>query len=310
MGNRCKFIHDSHLVRGDRDARSNGRLMKESITSSNAHCWSYVQGKCKNSSTCPYFHPSNPIPYKKYTPCLLWPKCLAGDHCSFKHPRPLKEPLQPAASNSAIALSSVTSALEDPRFTCHQDDSFDSSPSTLPQIASPVPKYFAGSRLKLFDRDFSGDLYQHPHFSPSYYAYGGVASTPLAYGDRTVSKAQFLQSGTPRFQPGHARRISVPVRNPDTNFIPILSSVIDNVSGDAVGSAIIVVVYSNENGKEHGSMTRYVTSYGQEKTSGSIINTDGHSNRRVHGKCRVKQERRDGKKNHDHFRDASEGKFT
>ncbi|KAJ3906279.1 hypothetical protein F5879DRAFT_946944 [Lentinula edodes] len=217
MGNRCKFIHDSHLVRGDRDARSNGRLMKESITSSNAHCWSYVQGKCKNSSTCPYFHPSNPIPYKKYTPCLLWPKCPAGDHCSFKHPRPLKEPLQPAASNSATVLSSVTSALEYPRFTCHQDDSFDSSPSTLPQIASPVPKYFAGSRLKLFDSDFSGDLYQHPHFSPSYNAYGGVASTPLAYGDRTVSKAQFLQSGTPRFQPGHARRISVPVRNPDTN---------------------------------------------------------------------------------------------
>ncbi|KAJ4486867.1 hypothetical protein C8R41DRAFT_423072 [Lentinula lateritia] len=215
-GDRCKFIHDSQLVRGDWDARSNVRLMKESITSSNAHCWSFVQGKCKKSSTCPYFHPSNPIPYKKYTPCLLWPNCLAGNHCSFKHPRPLKEPLQTAASNAATALSPVTSAMEYPRLTYHQDDSFDSSPSTLPQIASPVPKYFAGSRLKLFDRDFSGDLCQHPHFSPSYDPYEGIASTTLAYGDRTVSKAQFLQP-TPRFQPGHARRISVPVRNPDTN---------------------------------------------------------------------------------------------
>ncbi|KAJ3786063.1 hypothetical protein GGU10DRAFT_386971 [Lentinula aff. detonsa] len=218
MGKGCKFIHDQELVHSSTDARGNGHLLQVTTAPQawRAHCWSFIQGQCKNPSTCRYFHPSNPEAYRKYTPCLLWPKCPSGDRCSFKHSKPMHEQPQPAASNRrpTFTPSAGTASPIEPPFVIY--DSLESRP-----LASLTSAPYSNCNS---ERDAA--KYRHPHFSASHYSLG-VLPAPSAYsGNGAVFKTQTanlpfnevhskgLESSV--FRPGHARRISVAVRRPDT----------------------------------------------------------------------------------------------
>lgn len=65
-----------------------------SSSSQSAHCWGYIQGLCPHSAdTCKFLHPSNVLPYIKYTPCLSWPRCgYPTQECPLKHPQVDKLP--------------------------------------------------------------------------------------------------------------------------------------------------------------------------------------------------------------------------
>jgi len=59
---------------------------RRSVSSKSAHCWGYIQGICPHSDTCRYLHPTDIVPYIKYTPCLTWPRCgFPARDCPLKH---------------------------------------------------------------------------------------------------------------------------------------------------------------------------------------------------------------------------------
>ncbi|KAJ4490017.1 hypothetical protein J3R30DRAFT_3693486 [Lentinula aciculospora] len=196
LGDRCKFIHDRDVVHNSLDARGHGQLLTDTIAPSKAHCWAFVQGKCKNPFTCRYFHPENPRAYMKYTPCLLWPKCPVGERCSFKHPKPLHNQLTPAASNPG------SSVFRSGRLTIPMEHCF---PSKSPLIASGSDSTYCPPRRYSY----------HPVYSSHDFAYDGFVSAPparSAHASLSEDPRQPNKHCLSYLPPGHARRISVPVR--------------------------------------------------------------------------------------------------
>ncbi|KAJ7094024.1 hypothetical protein B0H15DRAFT_150344 [Mycena belliarum] len=66
-----------------------------------SHCWLHVSSNlgCK-AKKCRYFHPHDPVPYRKHTPCPGWATCGGRGGCPFKHPEQLRNgpgPGRPAA---------------------------------------------------------------------------------------------------------------------------------------------------------------------------------------------------------------------
>ncbi|KAI0290365.1 hypothetical protein BC826DRAFT_1027265 [Russula brevipes] len=99
-GDGCGFIHDPELEWLPISERTSGRSTPSSTTlvghkpslpdktaaessadpplsvsSRGAHCWGYIQGVCPHAEQCKYLHPADIVPYIKYTPCLIWPRC-------------------------------------------------------------------------------------------------------------------------------------------------------------------------------------------------------------------------------------------
>ncbi|KAJ3820775.1 hypothetical protein F5880DRAFT_1615273 [Lentinula raphanica] len=222
-GESCKFIHDLDLVQINMNARGNGHSLQASDVPKalNAHCWAFVQGGCKKPSNCRYFHPLNPEAYRKYTPCLLWPRCPSGDQCSFKHPKSLHEDLTPVTSTRMPAFAPVMSSLLGGDGIYNPSQRF-----YVPSPANTPP--FSNARLGPADGVCAPVKYRHPHFSDSHYVHGALSNFS-AYGGADVAAVSHLQTtrlplgeihpkqtpGPDSFRRGHARRISVPVLRPD-----------------------------------------------------------------------------------------------
>ncbi|KAE9405538.1 hypothetical protein BT96DRAFT_916014 [Gymnopus androsaceus JB14] len=139
MGDTCKFVHDMDLLYAKADSRTSGVFLNESAPSTRPHCWSFVQGKCKNTAaTCRYFHPTNKEAYKKYTPCLNWPNC-SRTNCRFKHPEPLLDNAKPFA---AIPAQRSVPVYSSPSLTYPMH----SLPSSLgtPLVSPPNPQEIGG----------------------------------------------------------------------------------------------------------------------------------------------------------------------
>ncbi|KAF8912616.1 hypothetical protein CPB85DRAFT_1300649 [Mucidula mucida] len=63
MKDKCDFIPDN------------------AIESPEAHCWAFVQGRCR-IDPCAYYHPRSVEPYERYTHCIA---CIGAPFCAFKH---------------------------------------------------------------------------------------------------------------------------------------------------------------------------------------------------------------------------------
>ncbi|KAI0290368.1 hypothetical protein BC826DRAFT_1106495 [Russula brevipes] len=228
-GDGCGFIHDPELEWLPVSERTSGRSTPSSTTlvghkpslpdkaaaefrsdpplsvsSRGAHCWGYIQGVCPHAEQCKYLHPADIVPYIKYTPCLIWPRCGYPAHaCPLKHPQ---------VDKLTAALSTQRPSVPVPR--------------AIPAIPRPQASTVA-PRAQTSSRGIRAREAAPPPDVPSAETFSPAPTRPAVRLRRPSEDAAQLRAAAPAPPPcepgpgvreGRARRVSIAVQRLDAEF--------------------------------------------------------------------------------------------
>ncbi|KAH9966920.1 hypothetical protein BGW80DRAFT_1447618 [Lactifluus volemus] len=189
-------IHDPDLEWVSVPDRSSGRSTPSSMTLVGSK--SAVPGKTfveseadtSRSGLCPhadegcrYVHPTDILPYIKYTPCLTWPRCgYPTQACPLKHPQVDKLPMPiQQLEQKLFTTPNVTTVIPQPQTSVPRAAAYADIPP-LQQHQQPVPSVLAPAKEAIIiphDQAYASAVRNHRPTAPSAEMFRPPPPTPI-----------------------------------------------------------------------------------------------------------------------------------